>query len=129
MRPVAALVLLLLAGCGGSGGETRLTVEIGYVDPETLEPAPETFEVRCDPPGGTAPNPAAVCAALDAHPAMVRPPDVTSSCAGSVGIPPEIAVHGVADGEPVDVVFRCHGPEERAEAEELWRALLSARDP
>jgi hypothetical protein len=59
-----ALVLgAVLAGCEKETErkQTALTIDVSTTG------GSRSFELRCDPPGGTAPNPAQLCASLAAH--------------------------------------------------------------
>jgi hypothetical protein len=67
---LAALIAILLAGCGGNsadgGAETDSAIDLTL----TLWPNGETgdsitWTLRCDPPGGDHPDPEAACAALE----------------------------------------------------------------
>jgi hypothetical protein len=52
---------------------------------------------------------------------MLTPPELTATCAGSLGIPPDVRVGGTAAGQPVDLAVReCDEPEARAEAAGQW---------
>jgi hypothetical protein len=109
---VARLALLgalaaLLAACGGGGeaGEAVVPVEVELVV-VTGVTSESRFEVRCGPTGGTTPDPEATCAAIAANPEMLAPPELTATCAGSLGIPPEARVGGTAGGRLVDLAVR-----------------------
>jgi hypothetical protein len=122
---VAAVALLLLAGCGGEDGETRLRLDTERWDEKAYDVVDVHFDLRCDPPGGTLPNPEEACKALEDHPEMTDPPEETGTCAGSDGIPPRVSVTGVFRGRKVDVGIRsCDHPEARGDAATLW--LVSA---
>jgi len=60
---VALLLGLGLTGCGGGDDEKRTALTISV---STFE-GNRTFELRCDPPGGTAPNPKQLCASLSTN--------------------------------------------------------------
>lgn len=50
--------------------------------------------LTCEPSGGGAPEPADMCVALTEHPEMVALPEITATCLGSEGIPPDVSVRG-----------------------------------
>jgi hypothetical protein len=117
------VVLALLAACGGDDGADG--GEAGPVDVElvvvTGVDSLSRFEVRCNPTGGTTPDPEVTCEAIADHPEMLAPPPLESSCPGSLGNPPEVRVGGTANGQPVEVAVReCDEPEARADAALLW---------
>lgn len=119
------VVLALLAACGGGDGGDGDGDAAGPVDVEVVVVtgvnSSSRFDVRCNPTGGTTPDPEATCEAIAEHPEMLAPPALTSSCAGNLGNPPEVRVGGTADGRPVEVAVReCDEPEARAEAARLW---------
>jgi hypothetical protein len=80
---LTALLVLVLAGCGGgstdAGSETESAIDLTL----TLWPNGETgdsitWTLQCDPPGGDHPDPEAACAALTAVAdpfGPVAPPD------------------------------------------------------
>jgi len=122
---VAAIALSLLsAGCGERSDGIRLTVALGTVDLEHLDLGEKRFELRCDPPGGTVPRAEAICFALEHDGSLLAPPPLTSTCAGSLGIPPGITVRGMANGRRVDLAFRCDGPEERTRVQAFWYSAV-----
>jgi subtilisin inhibitor-like len=118
---VAGVALLLLAGCGGEDGETRLRLDTERWDEKAYDVVDVHFSLRCDPAGGTLPHPKAACEALEAHPEMTEPPEETGTCAGSDGIPPSVSVTGLFHGREVNVGVRsCDHPEARGHAATLW---------
>ena len=107
--------------CGGSAEPTQLRLETERLDAEGVV-HPVIFELRCDPAEGTIPDPERACAAIAAHPEMLHPPAQAGTCAGSVGVPPNVTVRGSADGEKIDFSVRgCDLPEPRGRAATLWR--------
>ncbi len=76
------------------------------------------YELRCDPPSGTVPDPAAACATLEANEnAMLFPPDLNRICAGGE-FTPFIDVVGRFEGKPVSAtVSTCAG---NVRGEQLW---------
>ena len=114
-------VVLGVVACGGRGGQrTDLHIAI------QLPTKRLTFELHCDPAGGTVPSPEMACAMLAGEPVMLNPPAMTATCAGSFGIPPEITVTGAYRGKPVNVDVRgCdHPPATRGHSADLWQSLL-----
>jgi hypothetical protein len=120
----AAALALLAGGCGGSSDDIRLTVALGTVDSQHLELGEQRFELRCDPPGGTIRRAEELCFVLEHDPSLLDPPAITSTCAGSLGIPPGVTVRGVANGRRVDLAFRCDGPAERTRAQAFWYSAV-----
>ena len=133
---LAALALLIGAGCGGSG-ETRLTISAqhwvaqGWDGLGEREYALEIvrFELRCDPAGGTTPNPEAACDAIEKYREMTDPPEMTGTCAGSEGTPPAISIRGVVAGRRAAFGGRgCDQPPKRATAFRRWFMVLGLRE-
>jgi hypothetical protein len=92
MGPLAGaailLCLLVAAGCGsgtGSGdaaeppSQPRYDLQITYW-PEGKDGESRTAELTCDPNGGTHPDPARACTALDAHPEALHPVPADMAC-------------------------------------------------
>ena len=82
------LSLLVAAGCGsGTGGgdaaeppaQPRYDLQITYW-PEGKDGQSRTATLTCDPNGGTHPDPAKACAALDAHPEALHPVPGDMAC-------------------------------------------------
>ena len=73
--------LLVLAGCGSAtgGGDAAEPPQKPRYDlkitlwPKGKDGPSRTATLTCDPNGGTHPDPAAACAALDAHPEALHP--------------------------------------------------------
>jgi hypothetical protein len=117
---LTGVALLLLASCGGEDGETRLSLETERWDEAAYDVVDVHFSLRCDPPGGTLPNPEAACESLEKHQEMTEPPEETGTCAGSDGIPPSVSVTGLFHGRKVNVGVRsCDHPEARGNAATL----------
>lgn len=112
----ALLLAMLAVGCGGraTGARLRIDLRAGAF-------GPRTFTVRCSPARGSAPNPAAICAALAKHGYLlkaVRGQD--HSCPAG---PPVTHVAGTYRGHRVDATFSsCRYGQEQAAAE--WSKLL-----
>jgi len=92
MGPLAGaailLCLLVAAGCGsgtGSGdaaeppSQPRYDLQITYW-PDGKDGESRTAELTCDPTGGTHPDPARACTALDAHPEALHPVPADMAC-------------------------------------------------
>jgi hypothetical protein len=68
---VALIAAAVLAGCGGNGPATRLTIRVTDVtDPSS----PRTYRLECGPSAGTARNARAMCKALRRQPDMLETP-------------------------------------------------------
>jgi hypothetical protein len=86
-RAVLLLCLLAAAGCGSStgGGDAaeppppRYDLQVTYW-PEGQDGESRTTTLTCDPDGGTHPDPAKACAALDAHPEALHPVPGDMAC-------------------------------------------------
>jgi hypothetical protein len=67
LLPAVVLVGLatVVAGCGSKAPEARLRIEVG--DASMVR----AYRLTCDPAKGTAPRPAAICAALDRRPELL----------------------------------------------------------
>jgi hypothetical protein len=121
----ATVVGLVGAACGEEAGaddapETSLGISVNLGHSGTV-----AFELECGPVGGSAPDPGAACAMLEAHPEMLAVPEMTGTCAGSEGISPEVTVAGESGGERVSLSVReCDEPEERASSACLWMQAL-----
>jgi hypothetical protein len=131
MRPLAAVLTVLViaslgVACGGDAGgadaapETHLEISVLTGDRDTLR-----FDLECEPVGGSAPNPTKACAMLPAHPEMLDVPEMTATCVGSEGIPPEITVTGESQWHSVSFAVRgCDAPDARASSARLWLEAL-----
>ena len=81
------LCLLMAAGCGSSTGgdaaepppQPRYDLQITYW-PEGKDGESRTATLTCDPNGGTHPDAAKACAALDAHPEALHPVPGDMAC-------------------------------------------------
>ena len=115
----------LVAGwIGDRSTDIRLTAALGTVDLQHLELGEQRFELRCDPPGGTIRRAEELCFVLEHDPSLLDPPATSSSCAGSLGIPPGVTVRGHANGRRVDLAFRCDGPEDRTRTQAFWYSAV-----
>ncbi|HEX5250132.1 MAG TPA: PASTA domain-containing protein [Gaiellales bacterium] len=79
---LTAALALVGSGCGGSSGATALKVAFG---PDDGSRGLVVFHVRCDPPGGSIPAPAAACARITSRPRLVTPPPSNSTCSPGIG--------------------------------------------
>ena len=108
---------------GGRGpGEVRV-VELGTMRGSFA------YSLRCDPPAGTLPDPARVCAAIVADPALLYSlPGPDHSCPAGA---PTILLRGSWNGRPLHSTFSvCTGGQEQSAAR--WASLLpppAARTP
>ena len=117
------LSLLVAAGCGsGTGGgdaaepsaQPRYDLQITYW-PEGKDGQSRTATLTCDPNGGTHPDPAKACAALDAHPEALHPVPGDMACTQIYG-GEQVAL---IEGNGVHAIFnRSNGCEI-----ERWNAL------
>ena len=83
------------------------------------------YTFSCPPARGDFPNLATACKEIASDNAMLHPPKMTATCAGSEGVPPEVSVKGSANGEQVDFSVRsCDLPASRARAALAWLALF-----
>jgi hypothetical protein len=106
MRAALALVVLALAAtpAGAAVGETSLRATVWPKGNETAGKVVRTL--RCDPPGGSVPRPAAACAAIAAAGrAAFRPVPPDTACTQIYGGPADALVTGVLDGRRVWVRF------------------------
>ena len=104
LRGVALLALVAWApACGGHSSATSLRITV------TNGPDVHAFTLRCEPSGGTAPQPASICAELRRSPKMLaRGRSLGNSCPG--GEPrKEVMVKGRYRGKPVDANFSVGG--------------------
>jgi hypothetical protein len=96
---LAALPLVLVAGAGAAAGDTSLKATV-WAKGEGTARAVRTL--RCDPPGGSVPRPAAACrAVLAAGRAAFRPVPPDTACTEIYGGPAVAVVTGRLDGRRV----------------------------
>jgi hypothetical protein len=101
--PVGWVALAALAAvcvsCGGRSVETQLTINLGA----------SAHSLRCNPPRGSAPDPAAICRALAHWPELLvvgpAAPAIGHSCPGNIRRATPIRVTGTYRGHDVDVFF------------------------
>jgi hypothetical protein len=115
---IAFSILVVFSGVGFNScwrHETALTIRVengigGH-----------TYELRCDPPGGTAPQPARLCQMLAEHSEAMLFVHKNQICAGGV-LSPHIYVKGRYEGKRVNnEPDACAG---NAEGERLWFQVL-----
>lgn len=126
---VLAVVLAAAAGCASAPAvsvhradtpETSLTVRV------TARPgaSPRVWRLRCDPPGGTHPNPAGACAALARAKNPFAPVPTGTVCAQIYGGPQTAAITGVWRGRTVSAHYTRRNGCETAR----WNALSAVLD-
>jgi len=107
-----ALMATALAACGkdadkdpGDGSSPDATsLTITLVADDGVDP--ESFELKCDPPGGNHPQPAEACKALEAAGAKVfEPVPKGQMCTDLYGGPQTATVKGTYKGKAVDAEF------------------------
>ena len=107
-----ALMATALAACGkdadkdpGNGSSSDATsLTITLVADDGVDP--ESFELKCDPPGGNHPQPAEACKALEAAGAKVFDPVPKGQmCTDLYGGPQTATVKGTYKGKKVDAEF------------------------
>jgi hypothetical protein len=67
--------------------------------------ATTTWQLTCDPPGGTHPDPATACAALAEHPDALKPVARDATCTMQYGGDDTATVHGTYQGKAVSARF------------------------
>jgi Subtilisin inhibitor-like len=96
----AALPLVLVAGAGAAGNDTSLKATVWPKGEGTAARAVHTL--RCDPPRGSVPRPAAACRAVSAAGrASFRPVPPDTACTEIYGGPAVAVVTGRLDGRRV----------------------------
>jgi hypothetical protein len=103
-----ALVATALASCGkdaNSGSSSDVTaLTITLVADDGVDP--ETYTLKCDPPGGDHPQPAEACKALAAAgPKVFEPVAKDQVCTDLYGGPQTATVKGTYKGDAVDAEF------------------------
>jgi len=111
-RQATAVILLLVAGCGSTGEPSDGSAEGPRIDLTVEvsegEGAPErTWELTCDPEGGSHPDAAAACDTLLelGREQAVGPVPADMQCTQIYGGPQVARVTGTWDGEQVDARF------------------------
>jgi hypothetical protein len=110
---------LLITGCGslgsdsdsdsgsGSPADTELTITVW---PQGASGSSREWTLRCDPAGGSLPEPAEACARLTAE--LLRPLPEDAICTQIYGGPQVARVQGRLEGREVDVRYgRANGCE------------------
>jgi hypothetical protein len=126
--------LLVLAGCGsgtGGGDAAESPPQPAYdlqitLWPEGRDGESSTASLTCDPDGGTHPDPAMACAALDAHPEALHPVPGDVACTEIYGGDQVAEIQGIGrDGTNVRAILnRTNGCEIAR-----WEALASVVEP
>jgi hypothetical protein len=108
LKHAASLVtaVALLAGCGGDGEPTRAATDLRITAwPEGKSGAKEEWTLRCDPAGGSLPDPDRACERLAALNDRFEPPPPDAVCTEIYGGPAVAEVTGTYEGAPVDATF------------------------
>ncbi|MFF4080591.1 SSI family serine proteinase inhibitor [Streptomyces sp. NPDC087218] len=105
-RPLPLPIPLPLPGLEGEDGPTRLTITVS----DSGDPAAEgTFELRCEPAGGTHPVAGRACGRLeelaDEGENPFAPVPENAPCTMQYGGPATAHVTGTWDGRHIDTVF------------------------
>jgi hypothetical protein len=126
MRRGAELLTFLLLAFGGCEGEPGGRLDLRVDFQVTGREGVTSFEVECGPPGGTAPDPARVCAELaeDTERYLPVPGLICPLPTGMV----YLLIEGTYAGEPVrQPVTPCSEAEDVAIA--AWSELLGYEPP
>jgi len=103
LAAVTAAMFAFAASGAAGGGDTDLRISVweqGRKGPPT-----HVFTLRCDPPGGNVPDPAAACRRLAAIPRPFAQPAKDVLCTQIYGGPQEALVTGRYRGEKVSTVL------------------------
>ena len=102
-----ATFLALMTGCAYAGSSdteaspaTDLTITVW---PRGADGLQRQWTLRCDPPGGTLPNPSRACGSLSAE--LLKPLPRDTICTQIYGGPQAAHVRGSLDGRPIDARF------------------------
>ena len=96
---LAAAILAVVAGCGGSGGHSAVGVRIGITTFTGNKQQTKSFTLGCLPVSGTLPFAARVCRDIARHPQpMLDPLPARTNCSGGPTIP-RLTVTTRRDGE------------------------------
>jgi hypothetical protein len=126
------VAVVTVAGCADSGTTqarqeptTRLTVTSHTEAAADESATPSVWELTCDPPGCTHPNPAAACQALAEAKDPFATPPADEICAEIYGGPQRARIEGTWRGDPVQAEFsRSNGCEIAR-----WDALRAVLQP
>jgi len=127
---VLACLLLALGGCGEDSGDVpeatdptstpaQSELKITVISGPGAEPT--SWTLTCDPPGGTHPDPAAACAAIEAAPHPFAPVPADMMCTQIYGGPETATITGTWHGEPVSASYKRNDGCEIAR----WNALAA----
>ena len=105
LRSIWAIVLLVLviAACSGGNGSTELNVVLRNAGGEE-----NTYRLRCNPAGGTVPNPSAACRALADHAETMLAQPNGGLCVGGHGTM-FVDVRGLYRGKTIATELRACG--------------------
>ena len=126
----AALLVAVLAACSAPSPEPVVSPSAAPAEVLTIvhDDGDEvtTWQLSCDPPAGTHPDPAAACAVLaDRGPAALAPAEPGRMCTQEYGGPDTATVTGRWQGREVDTTFGLRNGCEIAR----WRALVGVLPP
>jgi hypothetical protein len=91
---------MAVSGCGDEASEATLTIRVAN------GVGGHTYELHCDPPGGSAPQPDRLCATLAAHSEDWLFSSINQVCIGGFTTP-HIYVSGHYRGRPVKARDLC----------------------
>jgi len=81
---ISVAFLLAASGCFGSSGSGATALNVAF-GPDDGSRGLVLFHLRCDPPGGSIPSPAAACARITSRPQLVTPPPSNVTCSPGIG--------------------------------------------
>lgn len=123
--PLSLLLVvgLMLTGCGSDEPEAPADrLEITLLDPEGAQ-SERRWDLTCDPPGGSLPDPDEVCGRLTADASLWEPVPPDAICTSEFGGPQRITVNGTLRGNRIDAVFGRSGGCEIARYDAIVEAL------
>ncbi len=109
----AAACLLLVTACGTAAGQepgvgaaaspttSAAKIALNVTIYSSLTAPPSHYVLRCEPPGGTVPDPAAACARLLAGPSLFAPFPAHMACPMILVAGARASVQGTYLGKPV----------------------------
>lgn len=108
---LVVLLLLALGACAqpsevdaGEGGEPTSDLTITVTSDPGADPV--TWTLSCDPPGGTHPDPAGACAAVEAQRDSFAGVPADMMCTQVYGGPETATITGQWKGKQIDASFR-----------------------
>jgi len=81
---LTAALMLAASGCAGGSGSAATALKVAF-GPDDGSRGLVVFRLRCDPPGGSIPTPATVCARIASRPRLVTPPPSNVTCSPGIG--------------------------------------------